>query len=472
MRRIDTDVAILGAGTAGLNARRAAEKAGAKAVMIDPGPYGTTCARVGCMPSKLLIAAANAAHAVHGAPRFGVHPEGLRIDGREVMARVRGERDRFAGFVVRSIEEHAEEGRLIKGRGRFTGPNTIQVDDHTEVHFRTAVIATGSRPFVPPPFRGLGDAMIDNEGLFNLEDLPESALVVGTGVIGLEIGQAFHRLGVRTSVVGIRGVIGPLQDPKVKEVAAEVFGEEMDFRPDYQLESVERLPDGRVRLVADGREDIYETVLLAAGRLPNLRGLGLEEVFGWDIRALPKVDERIGQIGESHIFIAGDVSNFRPLLHEAADEGNMAGANAATWPEVVVSPRRASLGVVFTHPQIGMVGLSWDEVQKRGHAIGEVDFGLQGRAQVDGRNKGWVRIYGDCRDGTLLGAEMLGPGVEHMAHLLAWAVQQRRTVHELLEMPFYHPVLEEGIRTALKDLEHRLRLPETIAGCKELAEAS
>lgn len=163
MKTLTVDVAILGAGTAGLNARRAAEKAGKSAVMIDPGPYGTTCARVGCMPSKLLIAAAERAHSAHAAAPFGVNIPEVQIDGKAVMARVRSERDRFVGFVLESIEDHLAAGRLIKGRGRFLSDSQIQVDEHTLVNFKTAVIATGSSPFVPPPYRDLGESMIDNE---------------------------------------------------------------------------------------------------------------------------------------------------------------------------------------------------------------------------------------------------------------------------------------------------------------------
>lgn len=476
MKAVTVDVVVLGAGTAGLNARRGAEKAGATTVMVDPGPYGTTCARVGCMPSKLLIAAADVAHTARDAGAFGVRAGDVAIDGKAVMARVRSERDRFTGFVVDSIDRYAEAGQLIRGRGSFTGPHTLQVDDHTEVRFKTAVIATGSSPFVPPPFRDLGDALLDNEGIFDLETLPDSILVVGTGVIGLELGQALHRLGVRTTLVGIRGVVGPLSDPKVKAVATEVFGEELDFRPDYTLERIERNPDGSVLLVTDRGEETFSTVLMAAGRRPNLANLNVDsdDTFGWNIRELPEVDERTGQVGNTHIFLAGDVSNFRPLLHEAADEGRQAGANAAKFPNVEAKARRTPLGVVFTDPQIGIVGESFRMLEAAGKPFcaGDVDYSDQGRARVNRKNRGWVRIYGDCRSGVVLGAEMFGPGVEHTAHLLAWAIQRRQTVHELLEMPFYHPVVEEGLRTALQSLRANLKLPNNGDGCAELESAS
>ena len=375
-------------------------------------------------------------------------------------------RCRMCARQPRAVVSHFEHARTRTHTHAHTHIRTLAMYG-TRVHFKTAVIATGSSPFIPPPYREMGQSMIDNEGLFDMEDLPESILVVGTGVIGLELGQSLHRLGVRVTILGRRGVVGPISDPVVRQVAERVFSEEMDFRSDHTFESVRRLDNGRVELQSDGRTDVYDKVLMAAGRRPNVMDLGLENV-GLDPQNLPTVDPRITQLGPGNIFIAGDVSSFRPLLHEAADEGRIAGMNAANHPNYEAVPRRTALGVVFSDPQIATVGLSWSEVQKRGHCTGEVDYSRQGRARVMGTNKGWVRIYGDCQDGQLLGAEMFGPATEHTAHLLAWAIAQRLTVYQVLEMPFYHPVVEEGIRTALQDLRKNLHFPERSPPCKEL----
>lgn len=456
MNTLNVDVAILGAGTAGLNARRAAEKAGATALMIDPGPLGTTCARVGCMPSKLLIAAADAAHDAQNAGVFGVHPGPIEIDGAAVMKRVRDERDRFVGFVLRATHEHERNGRLLRGRGRFIGPHTLQVDEHTQVVFKAAVLATGTQPFVPPPFRGLGDVMMLNDHLFELQDLPSSVLVVGTGVIGLELGQALHRLGVRTTIVGRGNTVGPLSDVAIKSVARQVFAQELDVSFDYNFEGIERVKEG-VRVRFDGREETFEKVLIAAGRRANLHTLGLERTGAVRDGEGFSADPLTGQIGGSHLFMAGDASGFRPLLHEAADEGRIAGENAGRFPEVRAHRRRAALAVVFSDPQIGLVGQRFCDLKGDAHRVGSIDYSDQGRSRVMNKHKGLVHIYGERANGTLVGAEMFGPRVEHTAHLLAWAIQQRMTVDEALEMPFYHPVIEEGIRTALQDLRANLR---------------
>src|SRR5512141_2379417 len=149
------DVAVIGAGTAGLAAYRAARAAGARAVTVEGGPYGTTCPRVGCMPSKLLLAAAEAAHAVGRAGGVGVHAGEARVDGREVMARVRRERDRFVGFVLESVGALPESDR-VRGRARFLDANTLEVDGSARIEARAIVIATGSRPALPPMLANLG----------------------------------------------------------------------------------------------------------------------------------------------------------------------------------------------------------------------------------------------------------------------------------------------------------------------------
>jgi dihydrolipoamide dehydrogenase len=467
MEQRKVDVAILGAGTAGLSARRTAKASGATALMIDPGPFGTTCARVGCMPSKLLIAAAEVAHTAQVAEPFGVKVEGVTVDGPAVMKRVQAERDRFVGFVNEAIEKAKDEGELLVGRGKVTGPGRLQVDDHTEVQFERLVIATGSSSFTPPPFRGLEHVMLTNEEIFEMDDLPPSVLVVGLGVIGLELGQALARLGVRTTLVGLGGLIGPLTDPAVKSDALEVLGRELDLHPEYTLQGIDAVPDGvRVRFTdskGEARDEVFAKVLMAAGRTPNLRNLGLENLgIEPDERGRYSIDPLSTQLGDHPVFVAGDVNGMRPLLHEAAHEGRVAGKNAATFPDVAAPDRQVAMGVVFSDPQIGMVGKSWAELSPCEAVAGEVDYGRQGRARVHRKNAGRVRIYADKNSGVLLGAELFGPAVEHLTHLLAWVVQRGLNVHEVLELPFYHPVVEEGLRTALVDLRANLEQGEPI----------
>ncbi|MGZ5088806.1 MAG: dihydrolipoyl dehydrogenase, partial [Usitatibacter sp.] len=325
------DVAIVGAGTAGLAAYRAAREAGARAVIVEGGAYGTTCARVGCMPSKLLIAAAESAHAIARAPGFGVHAGGVRVDGREVMARVKRERDRFVGFVLEGVEAIPATDRVV-GHARFVDRNTLYVAG-TRIEAKSIVVATGSRPSIPPILRDLGDRLVVNDDVFDWDDLPRSVAVLGPGVIGLELGQALSRLGVRVVVLGRGGRLGPITDPYVHRAAQEAFAADFELDPDAHVSRVVRV--GRQVEIdyshhGEKRTERFDYVLAATGRVPNVDALGLETTgLERDARGVLLHDPRTLQAGGSCVFIAGDAADDAPLLHEAADEGRIAGANAA-----------------------------------------------------------------------------------------------------------------------------------------------
>jgi len=459
---IEVDVAIIGAGSAGLTARRAVLKEGKSVLMIESGPYGTTCARVGCMPSKLLISAAEAVHGAQHADVFGVRTT-VVVDGPAVMQRVQKERDRFVGGVVRSVEEMPEDQKL-RGHARFVSDTVLDVEG-TRVEAKSVVIATGTSTWIPPQLEGLGTCLITSDTIFEMADLPESMVVFGSGVIGLELGQAMHRLGVRTVILDPMDGLNFLSDPVVRESAIKELKAELDMHLNVSIELVEQA-EGGVRVVwkdstGMAREERFEKVLAAAGRRPNLVDLGLENTsMELDEKKIPDFDARTMQIGELPIFIAGDVNGDRALLHEAADEGHIAGTNAALFPHVRAMTRRAEITVVFTDPQIAVVGQSFKKLEEGNWDAGQVDYASQGRARVMAKNAGVVRIYGTRRCGFLSGAEMVGPRVEHTAHLLAWAIQSRMTVNRALEMPFYHPVVEEGIRSALRDLSKELKMHE------------
>ena len=468
MHTREVDVAIIGAGTAGLGAYREVRKQTGRVVLIEGGSYGTTCARVGCMPSKLLIAAADAAHEARHAGQFGIHTE-VRVDSPAVMERVRRERDRFVGGVLKSVERIPEEHKL-SGYARFEDANTLMVDEHTRVRADRVVIATGSSPNVPGFLEGARDRLVVNDDVFEWESLPESVAVFGPGVIGLELGQALSRLGVRVRMFGVGGAVGPIQDPEIRNIALELFNQEFPLDPDAKVESVSREGNSVLIKFRDPQGELvtehFDYLLATTGRRPNVSGLGLENTgLELDERGMPAFDDRTMQCGASPIFIAGDVNNERPLLHEASDEGRIAGRNAAHFPEVSPGLRRTPLAVVFTSPQIATAGLTIQQVDERCQScfeVGSLNFDNQGRSRVMGVNRGLIRVYGEQGTGRFLGAEMFGPAAEHIGHLLAWCAQKEMTVSEMLEMPYYHPVIEEGLRTALRDLNAKLHIGQQI----------
>ncbi|SDV50032.1 dihydrolipoyl dehydrogenase [Chitinasiproducens palmae] len=484
MKELNTDVAIIGAGSAGMAAYRAATKAGAKALLIDGGALGTTCARVGCMPSKLLIAAANAAHAA--APEtgrldtFGIRLDGtLRIDGTAVMDRLRTERDRFVGLVKKEIEQFPADA-LLRANARFLAPTRLSAGN-TLVQARAVIIATGATPTLPDEFAPLGDLVATSDTLFEWPALPTRIAVFGTGLIALELGQALSRLGVTVRMFGKGGSLGGLTDPAVAACARQTLGAEFYLDCDADVVSIERVQQGdaaRARIVyrtPDGkhRDEQFDRVLVATGRRPQLDKLALDASgLALGKHGVPLFDEtrmqcRFGKDSRpasdgggdgdpAPVFIAGDVDGQRPWLNEAADEGRIAGTNAAAWPDTTSFERSTPLAVVFSDPQMLMCGARFEALDPDTIVAGQSSFDDQGRARIEQVNRGLLRVYADKATRRLLGAEGIAPHAEHFAHLLAWSIQRGATVDELITMPFYHPVFEEGVRSALRDAMARL----------------
>lgn len=457
MRELACDVAVIGAGTAGIAAYRAATEAGTHAVLIERGPGGTTCARVGCMPSKLLIAAATAAHAARNTDLFGVRVSGVTVDGPAVLARLRAERDRFVGSVFEGLDDLPEDDR-IQGSARFADGRTLAVGEGTRIRFKAAVIATGSSPTVPKPLHGLGDRLLTTDTLFEIPDLPDTLAILGAGAVGIEIAQAMARLGVAVTVLDAGNTIAGLTDPNLTRQAAEIFGAEMDLHLGARLENAESEGD-RVRLDWTDREGHAQVtrvarVLAAAGRAPNLDDLDLAAAgLNRDEDGVPVFDHDTLVCEGAPILIAGDADAWRPVLHEASRQGRIAGANAAALAvgravEAIAPWTR--LAMVFTHPQAAAMGAPFDP-DADDRVIGTMDFADQGRARVEGHNRGGLRIWAD-REGRLLGGEMLGPAVEHLAHLLTYAIADGLTARAVTERPIYHPTVEESLTTALAAL--------------------
>lgn len=468
---LDVDIAILGAGTAGMSAFNAANKVTDSIVMLEGGAYGTTCARVGCMPSKLLIAAAESAHQMQLAPAFGIQlNNGYKVDGKAVMQRVKLERDRFVSFVLQDIEQIPAQQRIDE-QAKFLDANTLETSSGKKIRARNIIIATGSRPAVPAMFEAAGDRLIINDDVFDWDDLPESVAVFGPGVIGLEISQALSRLGVRLRLFGRGDGVGPLQDPAIKALALATFNKEFPLMAGNQVNSISRTAAGvEITFVNNKGAEVTETfdyLLAATGRKANLDKINIQAAgLKLNERQQPEFNPETSQCvnadgSPSPIFIAGDVAGFRPLLHEANDEGFIAGSNAARWPDFQPKERRTSLAVVFSEPQIALAGESLAQIKARlgeeGVVVGSMDFSKQGRARVMQQNQGMMNVYACKKTGRLLGTEIFGPRAEHLVHLLAWSIQQKLTIKAILALPFYHPVLEEGIRTALRSAAAQLK---------------
>jgi len=456
------DVAIIGAGSAGLAAMQQVRKRTDRFVLVNDGPYGTTCARVGCMPSKALIEVAHAFHQRRRFEAFGIRGgSGLAVDLPAVLRHVRELRDRFVSGVLRATADLGD--RSVVGRARLDGPGRLLVDGRA-IEARRIILATGSHPIIPAPWRAFGERIQTTDTVFELKTLPGRIAVIGLGAVGVEFAQALAFLGLEVSAFSRGTQLAGLSDEPVIAALRSVLEEALTVHTGGDVDITES--DAGLRVSVGDHAATVDMVLVAIGRRPNLDDLGLESLgVALDERGMPPFDPTTMRIGDSPVFLAGDANAHAPLLHEAADEGYIAGVNAmASDPSCF--QRRTPLGIVFAEPGIATVGARHATLAAGQLVVGEVNFANQGRARMGQRNRGLLRVYADKQSCRLLGAEMCAPAAEHLAHLLALAISQELTVLDLLRMPFYHPVIEEGLRTALRDAaRHFVTEASDLAAC-------
>lgn len=452
LSEIRTEVAIIGAGTAGLYALREVRRAGRSFVLIDHGPLGTTCARVGCMPSKVALHVATLWQARQELSSFGMSgSENLQLDLARAWSTLRTQRDRFTDSASQKARNAAGE-HLIEGRARFIEPTLLEVSTSQgpqRVRADAVVIACGSRPQLPAWLDPVRERLVTTDELYELEQLPPRVGVLGLGAIGLEMGLALARLGVQVTAVGGSSLAG-IDDPQVAARALAHFAKEMTLWLGPPA-SVEATAQG-VLLRSGVQAAEVDLLLVAIGRRPNTDTLNLAEAgLSMDERGVPLFDPATLQLGDWPVFIAGDANGQRALLHEAADEGAIAGFNAARqlrhrWQ------RKVPLGIVFSNPDVASVGARLSQLDPQHTLIGSASGENNGRLRILGGEDSLLNIYADRATGRLRGAALLCNDGEHLAHLLAWAIQRGESAQSLLQMPFYHPVVEELLATALQEI--------------------
>ncbi len=453
METREVEYAIIGVGTAGLGAFSRIRKQTDSVLLIQDGPYGTTCARVGCMPSKMLIAAGDLAHAIDEGSYFGIDGQ-YTVNGKRVFERLKQDRaEKFVGGVLKYVNTIKEQFK-VEGRATFVDQNTLEVDGKLRVKADKIILACGSAPYISPVFAPLQHELDTSDTIFELDDLPKSLAVVGLGVIALELGQAFDRLGVDTTLYGRSGRIGSFAHPDMQGEVLRTLQQELDIVPQGNFIAATKVADGYELTYQAGDGEtiikVYERVLLASGRTSNLHSMKLENGgLVLDSRGLPKYDPLTMQCGDSPVFIAGDATEDLPLWHEAYIEGRIAADSAINFPVRKEGVRTAGLGIYFTDPQMATVGAGYNSLDPEQIVIGKARMSSGPRHEIYNDHRGMIQVYVDKNNGTLLGAEIFGRGAEHMAHTLVLAIEHEMTVAEILQMPVYHPSLEEVMKAAL-----------------------
>ena len=433
---LQADLCIIGAGSGGLSVAAGAAQMGAAVVLIEKHLMGGDCLNTGCVPSKALLAAAHAAQAQRSGGRFGVAPVEPRVDFTQVMAHVHG--------VVGAIAPHDSVARfeglgctIIQAPARFTGPGEVEAGGQ-RVAARRFIIATGSRAALPP-IPGLAETPhLTNETLFALTELPRHLAVIGGGPIGLEMAQAFRRLGSQVTVLE-RATILPKDEPEAVAVLRAALAAE-GIRI-IEGAAITRVDPGRITL-ADGMVEPSH-ILVAAGRQAVVDGLGLDAA---GIAFTPQgitVDAAL-RTTNPRAFAIGDCAGGPQFTH-------IAGAHAG----VVI--RRALFGlpakvdysalpwVTYTDPELAHAGLT--EAQVPGCKTLLQPFSGNDRAQAEGVTEGLIKLVLSPK-GLILGATIIGPGAGEMISLWGLAIQQRMKIGAIAGVTFPYPTLAEIGRRA------------------------
>src|SRR5919109_973199 len=455
------DLVVVGGGTAGLIASLYAARLGARVALVERAEQpGGDCLFTGCVPSKSLIASARLAHQMRTAGRLGLEPLEPRIDFARVMERIQGV-IRQAG--VRDKAEHLEaEGvEVIRAFGRFARPGVLDAGGR-ELRFRTAIIATGSRPALPP-IPGLAEAEpLTTETVWDLRELPARLAVVGGGATGCELGQAFARLGSSVEIVEAAPLLLPREDPEAGRFLTDVLsGEGVGLHLGAPVARVEPQHDGAGVLVAGERRIEYDRLLVALGRQPAGDGIGLENVgVDVDARGFVKVDARLHTTGD-RIWAAGDAVGRMCFTHVAGHQGLTAMANA------LLRARRsfdysAVPRVVFTDPELAKIGLTEAEARERlgrDPLVLRHDYAESDRALTAGTARGFAKLI-TGRRGRLLGATLVAPAAGESIAELAALVRRGGTAADLSQAIHAYPTYGEGpARAAEQWWSHRYLNP-------------
>ncbi|MHB8719198.1 MAG: dihydrolipoyl dehydrogenase family protein [Candidatus Dormibacteria bacterium] len=456
----DAGVVVIGGGAAGLSAAQTVAAAGRPVTLVENGRLGGECTWNGCVPSKALIEAARVAHESRQAARLGLRGTEIVADFAAVTARVQRVVESIAGYEDASHLE-AQGMTVRRGRARLRSPQSIDVDGQP-LSASAVIVCTGGTPAVPP-IEGLREAEPHtNETIFGITELPRRLLVLGAGPIGLELAQAFHRLGSEVHVVDVAPALLPTEDAAIAAEASRILTEDgLHFHLDAQVSRVTRDPAGiTLHRGGDGEAPLRgDALLVATGRRPRTADLGLEEL---GVEVGPRgiaVDEHL-RTAVPGIYAAGDVTGIMPFTHAAAYQGRVAATNAMGKSRK--ADHRVIPWAVFIDPPIAHVGLT--EAQAREQFGGDVRVATLpmtavDRAIIDGGTRGLIKVVvrgrpviGHAGGGEIVGAHAIGLGAADLIHEFALAMQTRAFAGRLAQTVHAYPTLAMGVQQAVAQL--------------------
>jgi dihydrolipoamide dehydrogenase len=457
---------IIGGGPGGYEAASAAAQLGAEVTVVDSDGIGGSCVLTDCVPSKTLIATAEVMTEVEEAGELGVRVTGdgasdnsdpansVRVDLSVVNKRVKALAAAQSEGISRRLAD--DKVRVIHGRGRLDGPETVVVDGR-RLEADVVLIATGARPRILMGSEPDGERILTWEQLYELEELPERLIVVGSGVTGAEFASAYDALGSDVVLVSSRDRVLPGEDQDAAAVLEDVFKRRgMTLLGKSRAESVKRQGDGVVVTLTDGRKVEGSHALLAVGSLPNTEDLGLvESGVSLDDGGFVKVD-RVSRTTARGVYAAGDCTGVLMLASVAAMQGRIAMSHALGDAVAPLNLSTVSSNV-FTAPEIATVGLTQAVVNAGSSTATAVKVPLadNARAKMQGVRDGFVKLFCLPNTGIIVGGVVVAPRASELIHPIALAVGARLTVDQMAQSFTVYPSVSGSIAEAARRLHLR-----------------
>lgn len=442
-------VLVIGGGPGGYVAAIRAAQLGAKVTLAERAEIGGTCLNRGCMPTKALLHSSEVYELATNSADIGIIGRDVAVDWPRVQATRQSVSDKLTGG-VRALMR-ANKVTVVEGEAKFTGPKTVEVGGKT-LNPDKIIIAVGSKP-VMPPIPGLKEcpACIDSTACLKLDHIPESLVVIGGGVIGVELGSVYRRFGSKVSVLELQDRILPQMDGELAELAAaQLVAEGMDLRTGAKVTRVDTTTNGAaVHAEIGGKDTVFEAekVLVCVGRSPNLEGLGLDKAGIAVEGGFIMVDKRL-ETSVPGVFAVGDCSGRLMLAHAAMAMGEAAAENAmggeAGFNEDM-SPACAYVG-----PEIAGVGYTEERAKELGieYIVGRFPTSANGRSLVSGCTGGLIKVLAGPKFGEILGVHILAPSATELIEEAALAIRLEATLDELTDTIHCHPTVAEALREA------------------------
>ncbi len=446
MPMIKIENVVIGGGPGGYVAGIRLAQLGREVLVIEKKRLGGVCLNEGCIPTKALLSATETIHLAEKFRKAGIEITDYRVD----LEKLNGWKSSVVDRLVKGVEFlfKANGVEYLQARAEFAGPGILKTDTGEEIHFKNAVIATGSRPVEIPGF-SFGDGVISSSEALDVEKVPERLLIIGGGVIGLEIATIYSRLGAKVYVVELMNQILPGVDPDLVKVVEKNL-KKMGIEIFTSSRAVGYTGSYQVKVLTGGTEKILEVdrILLSVGRKPNSDSIGLEKIgILTDEKGYVKTDRSM-KTDVPGIYAIGDVRGMPMLAHKAHREGIIAAEHIAG--EDAEFDNRVIPAVVYTSPEIATVGISETEARNRGLKIrvGRFPLAANGRAIGMMEYDGFVKIIVDEESDAVIGAGIVAPHAGELIGELALAMELEATSFDIGYTIHPHPTISEAIMEA------------------------